>query len=287
MRVLRWALGLVLLLLAARSAPALARDPRRAGAARAGDRPRRAGAAGRPRRGRPRRHPAVLEDERLPARRRDPGLRAVGARDRDAPGLAGVRDRERGGLRRCAAGALPRAALEQRHGRQLDRGAEGRLATLPARGRRLRGRARRGGNPLPLLGLVHGRAAARALHRAPDVPAAPDARASSWKTARTRRRASCRSRSRTKTSGTASSGARGSQAFACSRASTRRATRRARSSATSRWAITRSCGATASGRGRAFYSALGHGAETYARPEHARMLEGAIAWAAGLEGDCR
>ena len=41
------------------------------------------------------------------------------------------------------------------------------------------------------------------------------------------------------------------------------------------------------GRGRAFYSALGHGAETYARPEHARMLEGAIAWAAGLEGDCR
>ncbi len=40
------------------------------------------------------------------------------------------------------------------------------------------------------------------------------------------------------------------------------------------------------GRGRAFYSALGHTAETYARPEHARMLEGAIAWAAGLAGDC-
>jgi type 1 glutamine amidotransferase len=40
------------------------------------------------------------------------------------------------------------------------------------------------------------------------------------------------------------------------------------------------------GRGRAFYSALGHAAETYARPEHARMLEGAIAWAAGLDGGC-
>jgi hypothetical protein len=40
------------------------------------------------------------------------------------------------------------------------------------------------------------------------------------------------------------------------------------------------------GRGRAFYSALGHGAASYARPEHAQMLEGAIAWAAGLEGSC-
>jgi type 1 glutamine amidotransferase len=39
-------------------------------------------------------------------------------------------------------------------------------------------------------------------------------------------------------------------------------------------------------RGRVFYSALGHGAATYARPEHARMLEGAIAWAAGLAGEC-
>jgi type 1 glutamine amidotransferase len=34
------------------------------------------------------------------------------------------------------------------------------------------------------------------------------------------------------------------------------------------------------GRGRSFYSALGHGAATYATPEHAAMLEGAIAWAA-------
>ena len=41
------------------------------------------------------------------------------------------------------------------------------------------------------------------------------------------------------------------------------------------------------GRGRVFYSALGHSAASYERPEHARMLEGAIAWAAGLEGDCR
>jgi type 1 glutamine amidotransferase len=40
------------------------------------------------------------------------------------------------------------------------------------------------------------------------------------------------------------------------------------------------------GRGRAFYSALGHTAATYARPEHERMLEGAIAWAAGLAGGC-
>jgi hypothetical protein len=40
------------------------------------------------------------------------------------------------------------------------------------------------------------------------------------------------------------------------------------------------------GGGRVFYSALGHGAATYERPEHAAMLEGAIAWAAGLEGAC-
>jgi type 1 glutamine amidotransferase len=39
-------------------------------------------------------------------------------------------------------------------------------------------------------------------------------------------------------------------------------------------------------RGRVFYSALGHAPETYRRPEHARMLEGAVAWAAGLEGGC-
>jgi uncharacterized protein len=40
------------------------------------------------------------------------------------------------------------------------------------------------------------------------------------------------------------------------------------------------------GRGRAFYSALGHSAATYQRPEHARLLEGAVAWAAGLDGAC-
>lgn len=38
------------------------------------------------------------------------------------------------------------------------------------------------------------------------------------------------------------------------------------------------------GNGRAFYSALGHDASTYSEPEHLRMLEGALAWAAGLEG---
>jgi hypothetical protein len=41
------------------------------------------------------------------------------------------------------------------------------------------------------------------------------------------------------------------------------------------------------GRGRVFYSALGHSAPSYALPAHAGMLEGAIAWAAGLDGDCR
>jgi type 1 glutamine amidotransferase len=40
------------------------------------------------------------------------------------------------------------------------------------------------------------------------------------------------------------------------------------------------------GAGRSFYSALGHSAETYARPEHAVMLEGAILWAAGRVGSC-
>jgi type 1 glutamine amidotransferase len=37
------------------------------------------------------------------------------------------------------------------------------------------------------------------------------------------------------------------------------------------------------GRGRSFYSALGHKGEYYAEPLHVELLEGAIAWAAGLE----
>jgi hypothetical protein len=40
------------------------------------------------------------------------------------------------------------------------------------------------------------------------------------------------------------------------------------------------------GRGRVFYSALGHTAESYARPEYRSMLEGALRWALGLEGEC-
>ena len=39
------------------------------------------------------------------------------------------------------------------------------------------------------------------------------------------------------------------------------------------------------GRGRAFYSALGHQPSTYTSPEYPRLLEGAIAWAARLEGE--
>jgi uncharacterized protein len=39
------------------------------------------------------------------------------------------------------------------------------------------------------------------------------------------------------------------------------------------------------GRGRAFYSALGHAADTYHEPLHLTELEGAIAWAAGIEGE--
>jgi uncharacterized protein len=38
------------------------------------------------------------------------------------------------------------------------------------------------------------------------------------------------------------------------------------------------------GKGRAFYSAIGHAAITYREPKHIQLLEGAIAWAAGLEG---
>ena len=40
------------------------------------------------------------------------------------------------------------------------------------------------------------------------------------------------------------------------------------------------------GQGRTFYSALGHRPEAYREEAHLRLLEGAIAWAAGLEGDC-
>ena len=38
------------------------------------------------------------------------------------------------------------------------------------------------------------------------------------------------------------------------------------------------------GNGRTFYSALGHAASTYDEPLHRKMIGGAIAWAAGLEG---
>ena len=43
------------------------------------------------------------------------------------------------------------------------------------------------------------------------------------------------------------------------------------------------------GQGRAFFSALGHSASAYEEPLYRQMLEGAVAWAAGLEaGDrCR
>jgi type 1 glutamine amidotransferase len=38
------------------------------------------------------------------------------------------------------------------------------------------------------------------------------------------------------------------------------------------------------GRGRAFYSAIGHTASSYQEPEYQAVLTHAIAWAAGLEG---
>ena len=42
------------------------------------------------------------------------------------------------------------------------------------------------------------------------------------------------------------------------------------------------------GNGRALYSALGHPAEAYAIANHRRLLEGALVWAAGLDGPaCR
>ena len=38
------------------------------------------------------------------------------------------------------------------------------------------------------------------------------------------------------------------------------------------------------GEGRALFSALGHQAASYDVPEHRALLEGAVAWAAGLHG---
>jgi len=40
------------------------------------------------------------------------------------------------------------------------------------------------------------------------------------------------------------------------------------------------------GDGRAFYSAMGHQASAYEEELYVGVLDGAIAWAAGLEGDC-
>ena len=39
------------------------------------------------------------------------------------------------------------------------------------------------------------------------------------------------------------------------------------------------------GRGRSFYSALGHQAAAYRSPEYRSVLEGALAWVAGVDGD--
>jgi type 1 glutamine amidotransferase len=39
------------------------------------------------------------------------------------------------------------------------------------------------------------------------------------------------------------------------------------------------------GKGRVFYSALGHSASTYREPLHLKELEGGMAWAAGVEGE--
>jgi type 1 glutamine amidotransferase len=39
------------------------------------------------------------------------------------------------------------------------------------------------------------------------------------------------------------------------------------------------------GKGRALYSTMGHGADAYHTAEQPALLEGAIAWAAGVEGD--
>ena len=42
------------------------------------------------------------------------------------------------------------------------------------------------------------------------------------------------------------------------------------------------------GKGRALYSGLGHAGAAYATPEYVALLEGALAWTAGLEGEgCR
>ena len=42
------------------------------------------------------------------------------------------------------------------------------------------------------------------------------------------------------------------------------------------------------GKGRSFYSALGHQPEAYMVPQHVNMLKGAIEWAAGIHGSrCR
>ncbi len=38
------------------------------------------------------------------------------------------------------------------------------------------------------------------------------------------------------------------------------------------------------GKGRAFYSALGHSAATYQEPLHIEEIRGGFAWAAGLDG---
>ena len=40
------------------------------------------------------------------------------------------------------------------------------------------------------------------------------------------------------------------------------------------------------GRGRMFYSAIGHKPETYAEPHYVTLLESAIGWAAGAKEDC-
>jgi uncharacterized protein len=41
------------------------------------------------------------------------------------------------------------------------------------------------------------------------------------------------------------------------------------------------------GKGRTFYSAIGHMPATYSQPQHIAMLEAAIGWAADKRASCQ
>ena len=170
----------------------------------------------------------------------------------------------------------------------LNEAQQGRIEELDRGGRRLGRRARRGRRRRLRLALVRGRAGRRAVHRPPDGPAVPGRegrgrgpRAPGHGAAARELRAQ-RGVVLLREEPAREGGPRprdgGRVHLLAAPEDARHGPRPAHGRRSPRGLV------ALPGKGRVFYSALGHQAAAYALPEMEHLLEGAIAWAARLEG---